>query len=317
MYHRIAEPSSDVWDIAVSTANFEAHLQWLKKLGKVMPLPELISGAKSGKLRHGSIAITFDDGYADNFLVAKPLLEQYSLPATFFVATGNIGKAKEFWWDELEELILYGTLLPALADFNFCGQTIKRGLGEEARLHDGLVQKHQLWNACLETPVTERCMLFLELWQAIKPLPVASQLQCMQEIRTWAGASASARADIISMSVSQLSALAQNPRFEIGAHTVSHPALAYHSMEVQKQEISQNIAELRTYTGREIQLLAYPYGNYNYQTERVAEEIGLFAALTTEEHAISKRSPVYRLGRFQVADWPQEVFAGKLKQWSH
>ena len=48
------------------------------------------------------MVITFDDGYRDNLLVAKPLLEQHGLPATVFVTTGYVGPGRDFWWDELE-----------------------------------------------------------------------------------------------------------------------------------------------------------------------------------------------------------------------
>ena len=52
------------------------------------------------------MAITFDDGYADNLQVAAPLLAERGLPATFFIVSGTIGSGREFWWDELEGLLL-------------------------------------------------------------------------------------------------------------------------------------------------------------------------------------------------------------------
>ena len=50
--------------------------------------------------------VTFDDGYADNLWNAKPLLERYDVPAAVFVTTGYAGQDREFWWDELETLLL-------------------------------------------------------------------------------------------------------------------------------------------------------------------------------------------------------------------
>ena len=98
MYHRIATPEYDHWELSVSPQNFEAHLQVLKKY-KVMDLATVVK-----EIPHKGIAISFDDGYIDNYTVAKPLLEKYHLPATFFITNGNLGKQTEFWWDELEHI---------------------------------------------------------------------------------------------------------------------------------------------------------------------------------------------------------------------
>jgi peptidoglycan/xylan/chitin deacetylase (PgdA/CDA1 family) len=56
------------------------------------------------------VVVTFDDGYADNLYEAKPLLEHYGIPGTFFVVTGYLAqqaeRAHEFWWDELERVVM-------------------------------------------------------------------------------------------------------------------------------------------------------------------------------------------------------------------
>lgn len=85
MYHRIANPVNDYWQLCVSPENFEQQLQVILKYRE-------------------RVSITFDDGYIDNYTTAKPLLEKYKLPATFFIATGGIDSGKEFWWDELQQL---------------------------------------------------------------------------------------------------------------------------------------------------------------------------------------------------------------------
>lgn len=49
----------------------------------------------------GRVAITFDDGYEDNFRVALPLLERFSAPACIFIVTGLIGHPEALWWDRV------------------------------------------------------------------------------------------------------------------------------------------------------------------------------------------------------------------------
>ena len=55
-----------------------------------------------GSLPKKSIAITFDDGYANNLWIAHPILEKYGLKATIYLATGYIDSPKIMWSDRLE-----------------------------------------------------------------------------------------------------------------------------------------------------------------------------------------------------------------------
>jgi len=50
-----------------------------------------------------AVAITFDDGYADNALEAVPIMDEVGIPATFFISTGNIDTKSEYWWMTLKE----------------------------------------------------------------------------------------------------------------------------------------------------------------------------------------------------------------------
>jgi peptidoglycan/xylan/chitin deacetylase (PgdA/CDA1 family) len=76
------------------------------------------------------VAVTFDDGYADNLLNGKPLLECYDVPVTVFVTSGYVGAGREFWADELERLFLQpGTLRQELC-LAIKGRTHQWDLGE-------------------------------------------------------------------------------------------------------------------------------------------------------------------------------------------
>lgn len=317
MYHRVAEPASDVWEVAVSPDRFEQQLQVLKQNYHVIPLKELVDGFKNGAIKKNSIAITFDDGYVDNYLAAKPLLEKYGLPATFFIASGNVGQPREFWWDELEHLILFSEKLPAVMALEVAGEEIQFELGEEAQLNASLRQKHKDWKACEEKPPTKRGTIFYRLWENLKPLPPVEQQAQLQKIRTWAGASVAARADCRSMSREQLQDLGQDKLFDLGAHTVSHVALAYHASEFQEKEIGDNKSFLAEIARNEIDLLTYPYGNYNNESMLVAGKTAFEAAFTTEEKAVSRYSHPYRLGRFQVKNVEAREFRKQLQLWKY
>jgi peptidoglycan/xylan/chitin deacetylase (PgdA/CDA1 family) len=106
-YHRIAEDRPDSWELCVSPDHFAEHLAVISAAGRPAPLAELAPdrAARAGRDRP-LVALTFDDGYADNLHRAKPLLEAADVPATVFVVSGAIGQAGEFWWDELERAVL-------------------------------------------------------------------------------------------------------------------------------------------------------------------------------------------------------------------
>jgi peptidoglycan/xylan/chitin deacetylase (PgdA/CDA1 family) len=64
----------------------------------------MLDAARQGALPAGAVAVTFDDGYADNLANAAPLLVEFGVPATMFLSTGAIVNGCEFWWDDLERI---------------------------------------------------------------------------------------------------------------------------------------------------------------------------------------------------------------------
>ncbi|MEO6305403.1 MAG: polysaccharide deacetylase family protein, partial [Bacteroidia bacterium] len=74
MYHRIIVAETDPWGLCVSPENFEQHLQILKSEFNMVNAEELVQQVSAKKIIQNSVCITFDDGYADNFINAKILL---------------------------------------------------------------------------------------------------------------------------------------------------------------------------------------------------------------------------------------------------
>ena len=87
-YHSIGE---DGTAFSVTPKKFEEHMRWLKKKILMWSLNQLAAYRKAGSIPRNTIAITFDDGYRDNYTHALPILERYHFPATVFVITGKIG----------------------------------------------------------------------------------------------------------------------------------------------------------------------------------------------------------------------------------
>lgn len=72
----------------VTPALFEEHLRWLRENCELVPFSRILEGAKDHERSRPTVAVTFDDGYADNYEYAFPLLSKWCVPTTFFVTVG-------------------------------------------------------------------------------------------------------------------------------------------------------------------------------------------------------------------------------------
>jgi peptidoglycan/xylan/chitin deacetylase (PgdA/CDA1 family) len=101
VYHTISTPPEALpGDIDISPERFERQLHWLARWRRVVRLTETLRSPENQRLS----AITFDDGFRDNLIVALPLLEKFQLPMTLFVTAGFIGKYGYLSTEELREI---------------------------------------------------------------------------------------------------------------------------------------------------------------------------------------------------------------------
>lgn len=92
MYHSVSTGIDDFMN--VEPKNFERQMKYLADSKRsVISLSELVRRFKNKEPLGGSLVLTFDDGYRDNYEVAFPTLKRHKFPATIFVTTGLIGKS--------------------------------------------------------------------------------------------------------------------------------------------------------------------------------------------------------------------------------
>jgi peptidoglycan/xylan/chitin deacetylase (PgdA/CDA1 family) len=107
-YHRIADtlaPGYDPEVVDASPADFERHLQLLKRYFTLVDTRDLDIWRAGGRLPQNPAMITFDDGYRDNHDVVLPLLRRYDAKAVFFVATSYVGERRIYWWEHINRAI--------------------------------------------------------------------------------------------------------------------------------------------------------------------------------------------------------------------
>ena len=186
MYHRIGDPGCDPWRLAVRPEHFAEHLKVLMRNARPIGLRRLAQELGEGTLKPGAVAVTFDDGYANNLYEAKPLLERHEVPATVFVTSGMVGREREFWWDELEAILLAPRELPQALRLEIGGQIHEWAPIEAARDFLKQSRSHQTQGG-LEGQPNSRHALYFSVWEKLKPLSPLAREKVLDDIRAWAG----------------------------------------------------------------------------------------------------------------------------------
>ena len=313
MYHRVAVAETDPWGLCVSPENFRQHLQVLKNGFNVISTLELLQQVSAKKIIQNAVCITFDDGYTDNFLHAKPLLQHYNCPATFFISTGLTGKQKQFWWDELGYVLLQTKNLPAYLSIKIGAQIFEHHLVEPVITIE-MARLHQQWKY-YETPPTDRCVLYLKIWELLLPLCSVEINLFMDTLRAWSSAYILEADQSFPMNDFQLKQLSIDRLFLLGIHTITHPDLSSIKSSIQLKEIKGSKDNLEKKYGIKTNMVAYPYGRYNKETVDVVSRLQIDACFTTEQESVNADTDLNMLGRFQVFDWSGEVFKKQILAW--
>ena len=290
LYHRVANLETDPQLLAVSTENFAAQMKYIKENFDILRFED-----SWDNIKRPSIVVTFDDGYVDNLVNAKPILEQYEVPATIFVATGNIGTDKEFWCNDLERLILLNENLPKSLELPTKNTEIM-DFSSENQKYEGYYELHRL---CLEMQFEERNK-FLEKLEAI----LTPNITPRKLFRT--------------LNEKELQDLDASKFITIGAHTVTHTKLAIQSYDVQKWEIMESKRVLEAILGHEITTFSYPFGcyeDYTRETVKIVKQAGYTKVASNfpgQVHA--KMTSAFEIPRQIVRDWDIVRFKAELSR---
>ncbi len=314
MYHRIADVDLDPWSLCVTPQHFAEHLTILQKYAKPISLQQLTQAHRQGKIPQRAVVITFDDGYVDNLDNAKPLLEKFNIPATVFITTGEVGKNREFWWDELERVLLKPGRLPDKLCLEINGSTHSWELGAAVDYSEGEYQSDRARNAWDGEPGS-RLAFYYSVWEQLRPIPAFERQQLQDQIIAWASAEPTPRPSYRPLVREEVRTLAQGGLVEIGAHTVTHPFLSAHDVTFQRDEIQQSKADLEALLEHSVNSFAYPFGDYAPDTVPLIPEAGFNCACSTVQHTVWRHSDCYQFPRFAVENWNSKEFEKRLFKW--
>ena len=315
-YHRVQRLESDPWTLAVTPEHFDEQMEVLRRHYRVTSLRELAEAGRRGRLPRRAAVVTFDDGYADNLLTAKPLLEKHGVPATVFVTTGYVGRGREFWWDELDRIFLQPGRLPEELRLRIKGETYRWDL-HDASVYSPAADDRR-WKPGQKVTPGPRQRVYHELWTLMNPLAEDERLDVRAALLAWAGSDGQARPTHRTLSGEELTALANGGLVDVGAHTVTHSRLAALPPSAQRDEVRQSKRQLEEILNRQVSTFAYPYGgpdDYTDTTVEVVKEAGFVCACTTSGGLVRRGADPYRMPRVHGQDVGGEAFARHLDGW--
>jgi peptidoglycan/xylan/chitin deacetylase (PgdA/CDA1 family) len=279
MLHRVLpeEEASGFYNpyLALTPQSFENFLAFLSQHFRVQTLAELVGQLHAqapGGLRR--CALTFDDGWEDNYRVAWPILRRFGMPATIFVTTDLTGTSELLPEDKLWRYWQKAKAAGSLPAFD----RVLEGYRGAQRVN--IESGFPPYRAALkQLPGKKRLQLFADLESRFGALPQ----QNLSSFMTW----------------SQLKELSED-MITLGSHTVTHASLAYEEDSVIREELCGSKTMLEQQISKKIEYLAYPTGISDERVTSEAATAGYAAAVTTESRAVAANANPLLLPRIAI-----------------
>jgi peptidoglycan/xylan/chitin deacetylase (PgdA/CDA1 family) len=284
MYHRFSENAHPG---RVSREQLTAHLEYLRKHYRVLPLKEIAARLQRGdNLPPNTAAITIDDGYSDVYDIAFPVFKKFDAPATLFVITDFLDRKAWLWTDKTRYLTA-----------NTARQKIETKINDKEFRFELNGYHSRLISAG-------------KLNETLKKLPDAEkerQISCLQKVF---------EVEIPFLPPAEFGAIDWSAAREMDAanvqiesHTVTHPILTKIDAAQLEFELQESRRRASEELRREVNLFCYPNGSYTERECRAVEKAGYQAAVTTNLGFNETGANLYELNRIdaqpQITDFLQ------------
>lgn len=258
-------------DPGAGEKGLHAQLRLLQRLANVVPLDSALRDLAAGRaLPPRAVAITFDDGYADNLELAGPMLHRLGLPATCFLVPGILDGDVVPWWERLA-WIFTETRVKSLRwrdkDRALTGPSRHATFKEVA---EDLKRRDRVGRESAIDELTTR-------------LDPPGEFDVKDRFLDWDGA------------------VRLTKYFTIGSHTMSHNIMSRETAESQHSDLAQSRSLLKDKLGGDISVLAYPNGkraDYDEHTIAAAEAAGHEFSITTRNGPARRDSPKHEIPRW-------------------
>jgi peptidoglycan/xylan/chitin deacetylase (PgdA/CDA1 family) len=254
IYHGLCRKDHTKFNPIFLTAHtFEAHLKFYREYFNVVSLDQFF--AKDLCVDKFNVCLTFDDGFANNYQYALPLLEEYKVPATFFITAIRNAGYDILWNDFLGIVSYYGPQQLIYQDKEY----VKNKFGRYAESGSG----RTLVDYLKEKGFEAKAEMIKSLGQLFPHKPENEEYwkqMTQEEIRT----------------------LASSPNVTIGSHGFYHNRMDMLPLAEASKEMKDSKNYLEELSGKEVKSFAFPYGNYSRELVAEAKKVGFSQLLAMD-----------------------------------
>lgn len=280
MYHGVIRAPLDVpIGLFLPVDSFREQMDYLKRRFQVFPLRSAVARCLSGEIDGPTAAITFDDGFQNNFEIAYPILRELGLPATIFLTTGFVDSPQTLWFTRLHRAIAHTT------------------------------RKELAWRgrSLPLTTTSERAVAWRMLKDELRRLPHPELVRRLHAVEEELDADLSTDGDLSSpyrvLDRTSIQAMAASGLIDFGGHTRDHTILSLLSPEEKRHQIRSSIETVEEITGRPCRVFAYPNGqpaDYDRDCVAVLRASKVEMAVTTIHGGNTPDSPPMELRRYGI-----------------
>jgi peptidoglycan/xylan/chitin deacetylase (PgdA/CDA1 family) len=291
IFHRVLREPDPIFPGELDARRFERLMLIVARTYCVLPLDQAVSQLQAGQLQARALAITFDDGYADNHDVAMPILNRLGLSATIFIATGFLDGGR-MWNDTVIECLRRTTKDQVdLTDLGLsCMPTRTASERRQAIERVIPIVKYQMPEA--RTPLLDR--LHALCGHPALPTDLMMRSQDVRSLRRGG--------------------------LGVGAHTVNHPILLTLPDDLARSEMATSREQLQVLVDEPVTLLAYPNGgpgvDFDDRHAAMARQLGFAAAVSTRKGVARPGEDVFSLPRY--TPWESDALRWSARlAWHH
>lgn len=275
-YHRVLISPDPLLRSEPDVVEFEWQIKMISEIFNVISLEEAVLGLRNGSLPSRAVCITFDDGYADNYHLALPILKKHKVPAIFFIATGYLNDG--IMWND----IVIESFRNHQSDYL---ELTPLGLG----------------GFPLNT-VEEKRNSIKKILEKLKYLSPEDRISKVNQIAEHGELTVPRNLMMRDAEVRKMF----DAGMAIGAHTVNHPILAKISDQQARKEIVEGKEKLESIIANKVNIFAYPNGkfqqDYLQNHVEILKQEKFHASVTTEWGYSNQNVDFYQMPRIMPWD---------------
>jgi len=286
LYHGITKYKSkgieNISNKHIHVDSYFKQMRWLKDNSNLISMDEVVFNYKNSiPFKKNSVAITFDDGFENNYSVAMPIIRDLKIPTTFYISSGMISSDDMFWVDKLEDCI--NLTLKKEIPIKLNGNTEIYSISDN---ENKIISLKKIKKICKSSKNSERLDIVKQVIKETKINP-SNEHSPNYKILEW----------------DQLIEMNEDPNVIIGGHSLRHEILSSLKIEEMKKNIKDSLNLLKKNLKEDIIHYSYPEGqeeHFNINVIKYLKSEGIICSPSAKYGRNTKKEDLFNLNRVMV-----------------